>query len=110
MHALAFQFAAERFAELRKATLDPGIGRVEWRGNERNTRGDVNNETVSARPQFWQRCASEQDRCHQINLDHGSNLGFGRILQPASPDTARLVDQNVETPELLQAKFERRFP
>ncbi len=53
MHALAFQFAAERFAELRKATLDPGIGRVEWRGNERNTRGDVNNETVSARPQFW---------------------------------------------------------
>src|SRR6266403_1367126 len=110
MYALAFQFAAERFTELRQPTLDPGIGRVEWRGDERDARRDVDNETIAARPQFWQRRASQQDRSHQVNLDHDPYLGFGCILQPAAPDSARGVDQDVETAELVQRKFERRFP
>src|SRR6266478_2781238 len=110
MHALAFQLAAERFAKLRQPTLDPGVGCVEWRGDERDTRRDVDNETIAARPQFWQRRASQQDRSQQVNLDHGPYLGFGCILQPAGPNSARVVDQDVETAELVQREFERRFP
>src|SRR5712671_2882520 len=110
MHALAFQLAAERFAKLRQPTLDPGVGCVEWRGDECDTRRDVDNETIAARPQFWQRRASQQDRSQQVNLDHGPYLGFGCILQPAGPNSARVVDQDVETAELVQRKFERRFP
>ena len=53
MYALALQFPAKGFAELRQTTFDSGVGRIEWRRNKRNAGRDVDKLFGSLCRDIW---------------------------------------------------------
>ncbi len=107
MNAFALEFAAERLTEAGEASLCRGVGRIERRTDQRDARGDVDDHSVATRAQSGQRGARQQDRRDKIDVDHGLQLGFGRVLETPGPDAAGVVHEDVEAAERVDSLLDR---
>jgi hypothetical protein len=93
--------ASEGFAEYGQTAFDAGVGRKERRGNKRDARCHIHDKPIAIGAEHWQSRPGEQDGCNQIDFDHRSDLGVGRIVKPTGPDTASIVDENIKPTQLF---------
>jgi hypothetical protein len=102
------RLASERLAKVGETGLRGGVRRVERRADQGDAGRDIHHHRVAARAQRGEHGARQQDRRDEIDIYHGLQFGFGRVLEASGSHAARVVDQDVETSERFESVSDRR--